>query len=1237
MGASAGQREPLTSAASAGGAAGAGGVGLQNRVFAWAAAALVAERPLLVGDLAGTVVRVGAQTGFLMDDVAAETDSGSFALFQVKAGLGLGETPDSPLAKAIKQAVDQYVNGRLPVDDGSNRPIDAARDLLALCTDRSAPAIVRDDLRTALSRTSSQPPGTPLGNELTVDQQKALNVALAHIRPMWQASTGNAPGDEDLRGLFKALRVITVDANDGEPQHAAAVATLAFAVAPADVDTAWGVLLEQGQTASAEREWRDRAAIGTALARRGIHLAPPTRHARDIKTLREVSAANLAAFARDAVLPVSGGLRIPRYVGDVLASEAGDGNVLLVGDAGAGKSAVAQRFAAERVADQQVVALRAGDVAGANKVSLDAPVVAVLRAWTGPPALLVIDGVDALRGPEDRQFLSDVVRGLNGSRWQVVASVRTFDARNNHALREAFAGAPLSADGSALDTQLRGVRHLLVGDLTDDEIDAAVTAPLPLASLLDKASPDLRALLRNPFNLRLAAVLAETLTAEQQDELLAVRSRVGLLEAYWERRIRTEDRTAREALLARLCAQMAKAKSLRVVEAEPLVTAADDAAARALLSENVLAVESGAVPTGRRVLAFSHNILFDYALALYVLIDPLDPSQVIKAVDADPALPLVARPSFDLLVDVLWEHRATGVFWPLCLELSSSSHVLASLAFAAGVLRLARARDDLLELAPHPGARDAAAALSTSQEFVRRLVGGLRAPAVLPEAARAAVPLAALARRFAENAAKSYIDGALAADILIGLHLRLPLEPGGPGADDRCLAAVALLDACRTDPQRMEDLAGAAARQLPRAVTVSSAVRAAVGRLLDDETAMREWGGTVLTWLAEAVEGLASTEPELARKTARTVLTFNETRDAQVSFGGGPLLPLRESRRQQAEHGAYVLGERFKAICAVSLRTAVEVFCDLADSKVHQRDDGNWPLSADGASGHLRYGRDMSVTARGAGEKAAAAIGTALSASAASNAAATVAVLVTRLHNAAAWAALMSSPADAAALGRVLLDALDSGALLGHPETHSAAARLLTALAGDACDDPVVAARLEAAVLHAHSLIDANGRDPRRKDALLGCLHPDAIVSPELARRLSELGPDGPPPPQPRMQVEASFTDWSIVDALVDEGVVLSPGIDSAARALSDELNAARNDRDKRPEDERRLLEAFAAADTAFAQTPDLPPRLAMLLVEAAATLALDPRVRPGTTVGGRVLAVLLEAADSNDVGGFAQ
>lgn len=143
-------------------------------------------------------VRVGAQTGFYVDDVAAQTDADNYVLFQVKAGMSLGKAEHSPLAEALGQAVEQYLNGRLPVGDGTDRQVDPLRDALVLCTDRAAPATVRVNLATALARTGSQPPGTPLDQGLTALQAKALKVVLVNVRRRWETS-GHAAMSITLR------------------------------------------------------------------------------------------------------------------------------------------------------------------------------------------------------------------------------------------------------------------------------------------------------------------------------------------------------------------------------------------------------------------------------------------------------------------------------------------------------------------------------------------------------------------------------------------------------------------------------------------------------------------------------------------------------------------------------------------------------------------------------------------------------------------------------------------------------------------------------------------------------------------------------------------------------------------------------------------------------------------------------------------------------------------------------
>ncbi len=281
---------------------------------------------------------------------------------------------------------------------------------------------------------------------------------------------------------------------------------------------------------------------------------------------------------------------------------------------------------------------------------------------------------------------------------------------------------------------------------------------------------------------------------------------------------------------------------------------------------------------------------------------------------------------------------------------------------------------------------------------------------------------------------------------------------------------------------------------------------------------------------------------------------------------------------------------------------AAEIFCDIADDGLAPRRGDEWPLRAAGAEGWLQYGQDLSMTDHHVGEAAARALSAAL------------------------------AEADPAALGQNLLPTLESGALLAHPQSHAAAAGLLAALAEH---EPELADRLEAAVLQAHALADANGVAQAAKDALIGCLQPDAITSPTLRARLDELGAEDMPDPQPYKQVETWSRQWSILDSLAEEGIELEPEVETAAQTLDEELQAASGNSGTKPESERRLAEAFDEAYEAFASFEPLPPALELLLVRAAEALARDCSVLPATALGERVLAVLTEAAGSTETGEF--
>lgn len=1234
-----------TSDASAGGAGGAAGVGFQNRVFAWAASCVVAEEPLLVPLVAGDVITVGAQTGSEVDDVVVLTGEGNGVFVQAKIKLKLSAQVASPLAKGLEQAVRQYLVGTVPGGDTGPRPVDSARDAIVLCTDKAAPATIRVDLATAVRRAASHPAGTALGSELTKKEQEAFGVALTHVRRLWTAEKDGAePADEDVRKFLKCLHVFSLDLGDGGQDQQAAISVLHRGLeAPEDGINAWQTLVDAGQIASENREWRDRAALTLAMAAQGVTTTVSAKYAPDIAVVRDRSASNLTAMQNEALLPVEGGLFIARSVAKTLRDLDSRDPILVVGDAGSGKSGVLQEFATVRREVEEVVVLLASDVAGANSLVTATPLREVLRSWTGPPGLVVIDGVDALRGSGDRETLSNTVAGLAGTRWQVVASARSFDTKNSRPLQMAFSGPPVSRVTDQIDRRLTSVRHLLVGDFSDEDLDREIVAPMPLATFLAEAPPDLRALLRNPFNLRLAAELAELLTTSQHDELLRVRSRVELLGRYWDWRIRSESAHAREALLQRLVERMVAERRLHVEQKEPTILGTDSSALEDMLSRGVLTSLEGPVPGLRRVVGFSHNILFDYATAIYVLYHQLDPSGLVKTLDADPTLPLVARPSFDLLVDMLWQARSSDAFWPTALAVAGSGHVLASLAVAARVANLATDANDLIELAT-AGTEVKDGSMSGRQQLTGQLTGAVRARAVVPDVERVAVPLAHLARLLAENADSSYTDGALATDLILALQSRVPIGSvdGDIGEGERAQALALLLDACRLDPPARERLAGALIRQVEYVVAESEQVRDAVRRVLDDFHALAQWGGTVTTWFPEIAVKALQADPNLTHRLAVTSMTFEETRDEDVGFGGSSVLPLRESRRQQAKHAAYRLGQVYPELASTDVSVATAIICTIVEHidptgperAAWQREKNpKWPMATSRSRGWIEpdYEFGLSTYWHDDEQKMLKAVADALVAASDDMIAKSLDLLVDKLHAGWAWAAFMNHPSDPARLFRVLRPVFSSGTLLAHPNTYALAARLLKA----AVDEGTVPHKdLELVVSKAIELLDTHDRGDHIKDVLVACLDRTLVTDVRLATLLDARGDEAPEIPSPP-SMEAEVLARSTVDHIQEKGSSLSPEVEGAARALEQALNDFREDKTNSAELVAGLVSTFVDAHAVFSSEEPIHLRLDKMLLEAAIRLAYVPEVTPHHPVGPLVVHILQAKADNSDVGRF--
>ena len=1007
-------------------------------------------------------------------------------------------------------------------------PSPRGRDMLVIVTDADAPRTVRFHLATAISRTATQPPGTPFGDGLTGPEARALEIALAHIRRSWTARRG-APSDEDLRRLLSVMAVVALDTVDGRRDRAAAQATIRGFVPPSEEWRAWDALVAVGREVAIAREWRSRPELVTAVARHGIIVGPGPNAARDIALLRTVTQSNLVALQASTTLPVGGGMHLFRHAdNDLAAVRPADGGVLVVGEAGSGKTGVLVTFAAARSqCGQDVVVLRATDLAAgtvSGNTRLTLPIDQVLLSWTGAsPATLVIDALDAARGSTARARLAELVRALVESRWRVVASVRTFDLMYGPGLRAAFTGEPVSNDAARRDSRLDGIRHIRVDDLTEAELDPLTTSATPVAGFYVAASAELQALLRNPFNLRLASELVApgvAISRLARQRLTSAKTRLDLLAAYWEYRIDQDvDTFARTDLLTRIAEEMLRSRQLRVLAAAPTVEATHSGALTGLLSDNVLAEEDRSGTAARRVLIFSHHILFDYTSMRCVLRNPLDELQLLQRLDADPALPLVARPSLDMLFDDLWQ--AVGdrrSYWQIALALAASPHLLASLPAAAELVAAGPSVEDLLPLAaackdPDPDRR------KSGYAFLWQISGAIRA-SVTPEAA-VTTATAALARLAADlsGAAKKGIPtwqclGSVV-DLLNVLQLRRPLMGTQPGAADRARAVVNVLDACRTDAVQFERLAVAVGGHLKAAIAADAAQAGAVTRLLDDTNALPHWGGQVLAQLVTTIPELARSDAALARRVAEAAWTFQEIRDESVEFGG-PLLPIVFKRGQQADHARWQLGEIFPELCREDLLTATAIFTDIVDagttSAGHAHDAALWPLALGDAQGWLAsYSPDLETLGGEAVPAMARALRDALAdaGTRGSEPAPIMVMLVTKMHNASAWADLLTPEANADGLAAAFLPLLMTGSLLAHPDTHEAAGTLLRALAAHADDESH--ARLESAVRAAGERATGAGRrrPERIVDELLGCLDPARVTGDAEKDRLTSLAEEG--------------------------------------------------------------------------------------------------------------------------------
>ena len=296
-----------------------------------------------------------------------------------------------------------------------------------------------------------------------------------------------------------------------------------------------------------------------------------------------------------------------------------------------------------------------------QELSYDGDLIKKLKSvpGSGQKSIVLFDAFDAARDENTRRrFLHLIQRAIRELRgfWNVVVTVRTYDARKSHALLDLF-GNPDDTEYQSKDILCR---HFTIPPLNEDEIQQAFDQIPRLESLYESGSQDFRRLLANPFNLWLLEKILKT--SPNTLDFSQIHSEVQLLDLFWQRRIESKSNNLdRLSILEQVAGRMVENRSLSVrrevvYKQASLHEPAPQIAWKNLLSDEILVH----VSSTRQRVAFSHNILFDYATSVLLIEDT--PQQLENFVLEDQSRPLFLRPSLTYFFTRLW-YKSPDTFW----------------------------------------------------------------------------------------------------------------------------------------------------------------------------------------------------------------------------------------------------------------------------------------------------------------------------------------------------------------------------------------------------------------------------------------------------------------------------------------------------------------------------------------------------------------------------------------------
>jgi len=489
-------------------------------------------------------------------------------------------------------------------------------------------------------------------------------------------------------------------------------------------------------------------------------------------------------------------------------------------------------------------------------------------------------------------FIAEAVEKV-GARWSVVASIRSFDLRNGRRFREIMVGTPPNQNFS--EKGLDNVRHFHVPRLSPCELEAVSAASDRLGALESMAPLKLRELLRNIFNLSLAAELLDAGIEAQSIRTVATQSE--LIRRYENIRLPSQ-----------VLQRAAKAAVTLMVQRRQLAVRATDIENDAVDEVRKAGV---LVAAGERV-AFAHHVLFDHIAGRFYL--AWDDTAVLQGqLSNDPSIGLLLGPALHFALEQIWQEDKTGrpTTWRFLADLSAApapDPVVVSIALrtAAESVEIPADVDGLCELVARASdLQPVARLLSKLARFVGMAVaerGDLSTPAALAWA-RVAEVAAAKPDRLMSDATRI---------LLLTLSEKADLTEPGVMAMFGAAARGLLATAWSSTPEN-PSLAIAGIRFTARSFgSEPAASRALLQRILDarfDEHASQE-----APLLAESVTWIIPYDPAFVALIYSTLFTRDVTDAGKTWMGGSAsrILPLTSTHRQDYQHARWHLNRALK-------------------------------------------------------------------------------------------------------------------------------------------------------------------------------------------------------------------------------------------------------------------------------------------------------------------------------------